>query len=315
MIKILFRKFTEVLFFILFITLVSFIFIRLAPGDPVLTILNVDELSVSQEQVEELREELGFNEPVLVQYGLWLSKFVQFDFGQSFVTGQDVMDTIMTALPATMELTIGAIVVMLVVALPIGSLSALYRDSWIDKVSRTFSIIGAAVPSFWLGLIFIDLFGVRLNWFPTMGRDGLLSLVLPSITLGLAISSVYVRLLRSSLLDSYSQEFVRAARARGLSEARIFFVHTFRHSIPPVITVFGVSLGSLIGGVVVVEVLFAYPGIGKLIVEAIRQRDYPLIQGYILIMGMIVFVVNTCVDLSYRYLNLELHYKEKENNG
>ncbi|MBY6087285.1 nickel ABC transporter permease [Priestia flexa] len=315
MIKILFRKFTEVLFFILFITLVSFIFIRLAPGDPVLTILNVDELSVSQEQVEELREELGFNEPVLVQYGLWLSKFVQFDFGQSFVTGQDVMDTIMTALPATMELTIGAIVVMLVVALPIGSLSALYRDSWIDKVSRTFSIIGAAVPSFWLGLIFIDLFGVRLNWFPTMGRDGLLSLVLPSITLGLAISSVYVRLLRSSLLDSYSQEFVRAARARGLSEARIFFVHTFRHSIPPVITVFGVSLGSLIGGVVVVEVLFAYPGIGKLIVEAIRQRDYPLIQGYILIMGMIVFVVNTCVDLSYRYLNPELHYKEKENNG
>ncbi|MGG3235247.1 nickel ABC transporter permease [Priestia flexa] len=315
MIKILFRKFTEVLFFILFITLVSFIFIRLAPGDPVLTILNVDELLVSQEQVEELREELGFNEPVLVQYGLWLSKFVQFDFGQSFVTGQDVMDTIMTALPATMELTIGAIVVMLVVALPIGSLSALYRDSWIDKVSRTFSIIGAAVPSFWLGLIFIDLFGVRLNWFPTMGRDGLLSLVLPSITLGLAISSVYVRLLRSSLLDSYSQEFVRAARARGLSEARIFFVHTFRHSIPPVITVFGVSLGSLIGGVVVVEVLFAYPGIGKLIVEAIRQRDYPLIQGYILIMGMIVFVVNTCVDLSYRYLNPELHYKEKENNG
>lgn len=312
MIKILFRKFSEVLFFILFITFVSFIFIRLAPGDPVLTILNVDELSVSQEQVEALREEMGFNEPVLVQYGLWLEKFVQMDFGQSFVTGQDVMSTIMAALPATLELAIGAIVVMLIVAIPLGSLSALYRDSWIDKISRTLSIIGAAVPSFWLGLIFIDLFGVRLNWFPTMGRDGILSLVLPSITLGLAISSVYVRLLRSSLLDSYTQEFIRAARARGLSEGRVFLMHAFRHSIPPVITVFGMSLGSLIGGVVVIEVLFAYPGIGKLIVDAIRQRDYPLIQGYILVMGGIIFIVNTCVDLSYRYLNPEMKYKEKE---
>lgn len=312
MIKILFRKFSEVLFFILFITFVSFIFIRLAPGDPVLTILNVDELSVSQEQIEALREEMGFNEPVLVQYGLWLEKFVQMDFGQSFVTGQDVMSTIMAALPATLELAIGAIVVMLIVAIPLGSLSALYRDSWIDKISRTLSIIGAAVPSFWLGLIFIDLFGVRLNWFPTMGRDGILSLVLPSITLGLAISSVYVRLLRSSLLDSYTQEFIRAARARGLSEGRVFLMHAFRHSIPPVITVFGMSLGSLIGGVVVIEVLFAYPGIGKLIVDAIRQRDYPLIQGYILVMGGIVFIVNTCVDLSYRYLNPEMKYKEKE---
>jgi peptide/nickel transport system permease protein len=147
-----------------------------------------------------------------------------------------------------------------------------------------------------------------------MGRDGFISMFLPSITLGLAISSVYVRLLRSSLLDSFSQEFIRAARARGLSEGRIFLFHAFRHSIPPVITVFGVSLGSLIGGVVVIEVLFAYPGVGKLIVDAIRQRDYPLIQGYILIMGIIVFIVNACVDLSYRYLNPEMQLKERENN-
>jgi peptide/nickel transport system permease protein len=174
------------------------------------------------------------------------------------------------------------------------------------------SILGAAVPSFWLGLILIDLFGVRFGSLPTMGRDGFNSLILPSLTLGLAISSVYVRLLRSSLLDSLSQEFVRSARARGLSEGRIFFLHAFRHSLPPVITVFGVSLGSLIGGVVVIEVLFAYPGIGKLVVDAIRQRDYPLIQGYILIMAVVVFLVNTAVDLSYRYLNPEMKLKERE---
>lgn len=311
MLRVLTRKFLEILIFVLFITFVSFLIVRLAPGDPVLTILNVDELSVNQEQVEALREEMGFNEPMLVQYGLWLLKFVQLDFGVSYVTGQPVLEMILTGLPATMELAIGALLVMLIISIPLGSLSALYRDSWVDQFGRTLSVLGAAIPSFWLGLILIELFGVRVNWLPTMGRDGFTSLILPSLTLGLAISSVYVRLLRSSLLDSLSQEFIRAARARGISEKRIFVMHAFRHSLPPVITVFGVSLGSLIGGVVVVEVLFAYPGLGKLVVDAIRQRDYPVIQGYILIMAIVVFVVNACVDLSYRYLNPEMKLKER----
>ncbi|MEK5057510.1 nickel ABC transporter permease [Paenibacillus shunpengii] len=312
MLQILVRKFSEVLFFILFITFISFLFIRLAPGDPVLTILNVDELSVSQEQVETVREEMGFNEPLLVQYGQWLLNFIQLDFGNSYITGQPVMDVILTGVPATLELAAGALIVMLIIAVPLGSLSALYRNSWIDHISRTLSILGAAVPSFWLGLILIEWFGVNLQWLPTMGRDGWITLILPSLTLGLAISSVYVRLLRSSLLESLSQEFIRAARGRGMSEKRIFFVHAFRHSLPPVITFFGVSLGSLIGGVVVIEVLFAYPGIGKLVVDAIRQRDYPLIQGYILIMAVIVFIINTFVDISYRYLNPEMKLKERE---
>ncbi|OWR31805.1 nickel ABC transporter permease subunit NikB [Saccharibacillus sp. O23] len=312
MFRILLRKFSEVFLFLLFIMFVSFLFIRLAPGDPVLTILNVEELSVSQEQVEAMREEMGFNDPLFVQFGKWLLDFVRLDFGVSYSTGQPVMATLLRALPATAELTAGALLVMLLVSVPLGSLSALYRGRWIDSLSRMLAIVGAAVPSFWLGLILIDLLGVRFAHLPTMGRDGFLSLILPSLTLGLAISSVYVRLLRSSLLDSLSQEFVRSARARGLSEARIFWLHALRHSLPPVITVFGVSLGSLIGGVVVIEVLFAYPGIGKLVVDAIRQRDYPLIQGYILIMAIVVFVVNALVDLSYRYLNPEMQLKEKE---
>ncbi|SEN02718.1 peptide/nickel transport system permease protein [Mesobacillus persicus] len=314
MIQIVTRKFLEVLLFILIITFVSFLFVRLAPGDPVLTILNVDELSVSQEQVEALREDMGFNKPLLVQYGYWLIDFIQLDFGTSYSTGQPVMEMILLGLPATLELTFGALLVMVLVAIPLGSLAALYRNRWIDQISRILSIIGAAVPSFWLGLIFIDLFSARLNWLPSMGRDGVSTVILPSLTLGLAISSVYVRLLRSSLLDSLNQEFIRAGRARGLSEFRIFFAHAFRHSLPPVITVFGVSLGSLIGGVVVIEVLFAYPGIGKMVVDAIRQRDFPLIQGYILVMAVIVFIVNTCVDLSYRYLNPQLKIKESETN-
>ncbi|BAB05516.1 ABC transporter permease [Halalkalibacterium halodurans] len=315
MVRIFIRRLLEVALFVLFVTFVSFLFVRLAPGDPVLTILNVDELSVSQEEVETLREDMGFNKPLLVQYGHWLLDFVRLDFGVSYVTGQPVMDMIMKGLPATLELTVGSLIVMLIVSIPLGSLAALYRNRWIDHLSRILAILGAAIPSFWLGLIFIDLFAVRLNWLPTMGRDGFVSLILPSVTLGLAISSVYVRLLRSSLLDSLSQEFIRAARARGLSEKRIFVAHALRHSLPPVITVFGVSLGSLIGGVVVIEVLFAYPGIGKLVVDAIRQRDYPLIQGYILVMALIVFVINTSVDLSYRYLNPEMKLGERKANG
>ncbi|MDF2645400.1 MAG: nickel transporter permease subunit NikB [Paenibacillus sp.] len=314
MFQILGRRFIEVTIFLLVITFISFLFVRLAPGDPVLSILRVDDVSVTNEQVEALREELGFNEPLLVQYGRWFSDFAKLDFGNSYITNRPVMEMILSGLPATIELTIGSLIVMLSVAIPLGSLAAIYRGSWIDQVSRGVSLLGAAIPSFWLALIFIDLFAVRWGILPPMGRDGLISAVLPSFTLGLAITSVYVRLLRSSLLDSLSNEFIRAARSRGLSEMRIFFAHAFRYSLPPVITVFGVSLGSLIGGVVVIEVIFAYPGIGKMVVDSIRARDYPVIQGYILIMAIIVFLVNSTVDLSYRYLNPELRLRERKNS-
>lgn len=314
MIHILRRRLVEVTLFLLLITFISFLFARLAPGDPVLSILRVDDVSVTNEQVEQLREELGFNEPLLIQYGHWLADFVKMDFGNSYITNQPVMEMLWSGLPATLELTAGGLLVMILIAVPLGSLAAIYRGSWIDQASRVVSLLGAAMPSFWLGLILIDLFAVRFGILPTMGRDGIISAVLPSITLGLAISSVYVRLLRSSLIDSLNQEYIRAARARGLSETRIFFAHALRASLPPVITVFGVSLGSLIGGVVVIEVIFAYPGIGKMVVDAIRGRDYPVIQGYILVMAIIVFLVNSAVDLSYRYLNPELRLKERRKN-
>lgn len=312
MFRILFRRFIEVVIFVLVITFISFLFVRLAPGDPVLSILQVDDVSITNEQVNELREELGFNDPLFVQYGDWFADFIQLDFGNSYITNQPVMEMIMGGLPATLELTVGALLVMLGIAIPLGSFAALYRGSWIDQFSRTVSLLGAAIPSFWLGLLLIDLFAVRWGALPTMGRDGFRSLILPSVTLGLAITSVYVRLLRSSLIDSLSQDFIRAARSRGILEIRIFFVHAFRYSLPPVITVFGVSLGSLIGGVVVIEVIFAYPGIGKMVVDSIRSRDYPVIQGYLLIMAIIVFMVNSAVDLSYRYLNPELRLKGRK---
>ncbi|MGE7661154.1 nickel ABC transporter permease [Peribacillus sp. NPDC097197] len=312
MFRIFGRRFLEVTLFILAITFVSFLFVRLAPGDPVLTILQVDDVSITSDQVDELREEMGFNDPLLVQYGRWFMDFIRMDFGQSYITKQPVMTMIISGMPATLELSIGALLVMVSVALPLGSLAALYRQSWIDQFSRAFSMVGAAIPSFWLGFLLIDLLAVRWGLFPTMGREGIQSMVLPSVTLGLAISSAYVRLVRSSLIDSLSHDFIRAARSRGISETRIFFSHAFRYSLPPVITVFGVSLGSLIGGVVVIEVIFAYPGMGKMVVDSIRSRDYPVIQGYMVIMAILVFIVNSAVDVSYRYVNPELRLKEKD---
>lgn len=312
MLQILVKRSIEVLVFLMLVTFVSFLFARLAPGDPVLSILRVDDVSVTAAQVEALREDMGFNEPLLVQYGEWFLDFVRLDFGTSYLTGQPVLEMLLSGLPATLELTMGALIVMIAIALPLGSLAALYRGSWIDQLSRWFALVGAAVPSFWLGLLLIDLFGVRLKWLPTMGRDGIVSMLLPSVTLGLAITSVYVRLLRSSLIDSLGNDSIKAARSRGISDIRIFFTHALRAALPPVITVFGVSLGSLIGGVVVIEVIFAYPGIGKMVVEAIRGRDYPVIQGYLFIMALIVFAVNSLVDISYRYLNPEIRLRERK---
>lgn len=312
MLRILIRRLAEVALFLMAISFVSFLFIRVAPGDPVLSMLKIDELSVSKDQIEEMREELGFNDPLPIQYGAWLLKMATLNFGHSYMTGQPVMELIVGNLPATLELTAGSLVVMLLVAVPLGSLSAIYRNGWLDRASRVLAAAGAAVPSFWLGLILIELFAVRLSWMPAMGRGGLSSLLLPSLTLGLALGSVYIRLLRSSLLDSYSQEFIAAARARGLSEYTIFRSYALRHSLPPVVAMLGVSLGSLFGGVVVIEILFAYPGVGKLVVDSIRQRDYPVIQGYILVMAVIVFCINAGADIISRYLNPESVLKVKE---
>ncbi|MBY6038407.1 ABC transporter permease [Fictibacillus nanhaiensis] len=300
----------ELVLFILLLSFISFAFMKLAPGDPVRYILNIDDVAVSEERINELREELGFNDPLVIQYGKWLLQFIKLDLGNSHMTKQPVIEELIEKLPATILLTVTSLFVMTIIAVPIGTISALYKNTWIDHVSRMFALFGASVPSFWLGLLFIQLFSVKFGWLPSMGMGTIQHLILPALTLGIAMAAVYVRLLRSSLLESLGQDFIRAAKARGLSNGRIFFFHAFRHCLVPVITLFGVSLGSLLGGTVIIEVLFSYPGIGKLVVEAIVRRDFPIIQGYILFMGLFVTVINSLIDVSYRYLNPEVRLKE-----
>lgn len=306
------KRILELVLFLLLLSFISFVFMKAAPGDPVRYILNIDDVAISDEQIEELRDELGFNKPIYIQYWNWLMRFFQFDLGYSYMTNQPVLDELAGKFPATLTLTITSLIVMTLIAVPIGTLAALYKNKWIDHVSRVIALIGASVPSFWLGLLFIQFFSVRMGLLPSMGKGTFLHLVLPSLTLGLALSAVYVRLLRSSLLETLGQDFIRSAKARGLSRKRIFFFHAFRHSLMPVITIFGVSLGSLLGGTVIIEVLFAYPGVGKLVVEAIVRRDYPIIQGYILFIGLFIVIINLLVDLSYRFLNPEIRLKEVE---
>lgn len=306
------KKVFETLLFFLILTFISFLVVKLAPGDPVRNILGVDDLTATAEQIEALREELGLNKPIIVQYGMWLGRLVQLDLGQSVMTHKSVVSEIASAFPATLILTFSSLFVMLLMALPLGILAALYRDSFIDKFANGFSLFGTSIPGFWLGLIIIDLFAVRLKLFPAMGIGGISHLVLPSLTLGISMAPPYIRLLRASIIESKQKDFVRAARARGIDEKSIFFFHIFRDSLLPVVTVFGVSLGSLLGGTVITEVIFGYPGLGKLAIEAIVKRDYAVIQGFILFMGVMVFIINTLLDRSYRWINPAIVIKEVE---
>ncbi|WP_058830836.1 nickel ABC transporter permease [Paenibacillus polymyxa] len=305
------KKFLTLILFFLILSFVSFCLLKLVPGDPVRSILRVDDVAVSNQQIADMRSQLGLDQPLPVQYGKWLVQLLQLDFGQSYLTHRPVLTEFIEKLPYTLLLTGGSLFIMLLIALPLGTMSALYRNRWIDSASRVFALIGSSIPSFWLGLLFIEWFAVKLRILPSMGDGTVFHLVLPSLTLGLAMAAVYVRMIRASLIESSGQDFIKAAQARGISPVRIFFRHMFRHSLIPLITVFSESIGSLLGGTVVIEVLFAYPGLGKWIVDAIAARDYPIIQGYTIFMAIFIICLNILVELSYRWVNPEIALKEK----
>ncbi len=297
------KRLIQLVFVLFILSLVIFILMKLAPGDPVLTLLHADEMSITQADEAALREELGFDQPVLVQYGKWMLGLIRLDLGTSYLKGRPVLDELLDKLPATIQLTASGLAVMVAIALPLGLIASRYPNRWPDHVSRILALVGASIPSFWMGLLLIYLFSLKLGWLPTSGKGSFAHMILPSITLGFAMAAVYARLLRSGLLDSLSQDYIKAARARGLAERRILMGHALRAALLPVITVFGVSFGNLLAGSVVIETLFAWPGLGSLALEAIFERDYPIIQGYVLATGLFVVVVNLLVDLSYSLLD------------
>ncbi len=278
--------------FTLLITFGCFVLLRLLPGDPVLTLLNIDELSATPEQIEAARRELGYDQPLLVQYIRWLQDILTLRLGNSLQTGRPVIEMLLESYLVTAELALGGLTIALLIALPLGIGGALTTRRSIVRLAHFVSMSGAAVPGFWIGLLLVDLFAVRLGWLPVMGREGMTSLVLPALSLGFPLASVYIPLIRLNLRRELSQPYIELARMRGISERTILWRYALRGSLPPVLSVFGLTLGSLAGGVVVLEVLFAYPGVGKLMVDAILQRDYPLIQGYILLTTGIILVLH-----------------------
>ncbi|NPV28093.1 MAG: ABC transporter permease [Firmicutes bacterium] len=285
------------------VSIVTFGLINLAPGDPAELILRSGGVEPTREAVEALREELGLNDPVYIQYGRWLWNAAHLDLGKSFRTGRPVAEEILSRFPATLELTCAAMVFMISLALPAGILSALYRRAFLDHLSRLCALLGASLPGFWLGLVLIYLFAVKLGLLPVMGRGGWRHLVLPAVALGFGLAAVYARILRAGMLDVLGQDYIRVARAKGLKEKWVIGRHALKNALLPAVTLLGMSFGHLLGGAVIVETIFAWPGVGKFAVDSIFNRDYPVIQGYALFMAVVFVLVNLLVDVSYVFLD------------
>ncbi|SEM82503.1 nickel ABC transporter permease [Lihuaxuella thermophila] len=297
MILFLIRRLIQLLVTLLILSFVSFAVMRLAPGDPVRAVLRVEDVAVTGEQVESLRQELQLHQPVWIQYLNWMKRMVHLDFGHSLILKQPVADMILERAPATFSLMAGGILFMILLAFPLGVLGAYFRGSVWDHLSRLFSLAGASVPSFWLGLLLIHVLAYEWNLLPSQGNGGPEHLILPSLTLGLAMAAVYARMFRASLLETLSRDYIQAAYARGLPPWIIFWRHVLKESCIPILSLLSISIGSLFAGTIVVEILFSRPGLGKMVVDAILRRDFPVIQGYIMTAVVFVFIIHTVMEL------------------
>ena len=286
------------------VSMLTFGLTFLTPGDPARTVLRQQYgQTPSPAVVDAFREEHGLDEPVVVQYVDWLTGVLQGDFGSSYISGRPVMELLAEALPPTLELSTAALVVALVVAVPAGVLSAVHQGEWIDSLSQLGALIGVSMPNFWLGYLLIIVFSLQLSLFPVAGSSGLSHLVLPAIALGTGMTAIITRLVRMSLLEVLDEPYVKTARSKGLNERIVVYKHALRNALIPVVTVVGLQFGFLLSGAVVVEIVFQRPGIGVLLVDAVLARDYPVVQGAVLLIAVLFVLTNTLVDLTYQYLD------------
>lgn len=289
---------------ILGISVVSFIFLHLS-GDPVGLILPQD---ATLEQIAALRAQMRLDDPIYLQYFQFLTSALQGDLGRSIYTHEPVVRLILERMPATLELAFAALAVALVVAIPAGVLSAVKRGTWIDTISMTLALIGLSMPHFWLGIMFIMVFSVQLGWLPTSGRGTFAQMVMPSLALGVSLIALFARLTRSAMLEVLGQDYVRTARAKGLSDFSVVGKHALRNALIPLVTVIGMEFGFLLGGAVIIETVFAWPGVGRLIVQSILDRDYPVVQAAVMMLAIIFVTVNFAVDLIYVWLDPNISF-------
>lgn len=291
------------------ITVVVFLLLRLIPGDPATAVLltmtnpGVGSAEITMGDIEALREELGLTDPLPVQYINWLGEILQGNLGTSLRSRQPILGELAVRIPGTLILAGAALVVMFAIALPSGIMGALYAGRTADHATRILSLTGESLPNFFLGVLLIYLFAIQLDWLPAIGRRGPESILLPAVTLGTGIAATTSRLLRASLLDTLSQPYILMAEAKGVPRGRLLLRHALRPAMIPVLTSSSLVAGGLLGGAVVVETVFAWPGVGRYMVEAIGGRDYPVIQGFTLFMAALFVTLNFLVDILYRFLD------------
>jgi peptide/nickel transport system permease protein len=282
-----------------------FALIHLVPGDPAISMLGD---GASAEEVTRLRHTLGLDRPLLEQYGLFLAGLVRGDLGVSFRYGTPVAREIRDRLFRTLQLAMAAMTVAILLAVPLGIIAAVFRGTGIDYAAMTLALIGISMPNFWLGPLLAILFAVYLGWLPVAGTGTLAHLVLPSVTLGAALAAVLARMTRASVLEELRELYVLAARARGLSRARAVVRHAFRNSLIPVVTIVGLQFGAVLTGTIITETIFAWPGVGRLLIQSINFRDYPLVQGCILFISITYVMMNLLTDLTYGFLDPRIRY-------
>ena len=283
-----------------------FSLIHLIPGDPAQAMLGE---AAPQSDVEELRRRLGLDRPLLEQYGAFLQGLARGDLGTSLRTGMPVTDQIVERMPATFELAAAAMLVAIAFSMPLGILAAVRRGTMVDHAAMTVSLTGVSVPNFWLGPLLAIVFAVELGWLPVSGRGTWAHLVLPAISLGAALAAILARMTRATMLEELREQYVQAARARGVSRTRAILRHAFRNSLIPVVTLVGLQFGAVLTGAVITETIFAWPGIGRLLIQSIGFRDYPLVQGCILLIALTYVGVNLLTDVVYGVLDPRIRYE------
>ena len=288
------------------VAVIVFLMLRLLPGDPARVIAGV---LASAEDVEGIRRQLGLDQPLVVQFALFLGGLLRLDLGLSARTSQPVMQEVLARLPYTFELAVMATAIATAIGIAAGVVAATHHNSKVDYLVSAASLCGVSMPVYWLGLMLIVVFAINLRWFPAAGADQPASFVLPSLTLASFTVALIARMTRSSMLEVLRQDYVQTARAKGLHERAVLYAHALRNALLPVITIVGLQFGTLLGGAVLTETVFGWPGIGQLLVESIFARDYPLVQGIVLTFSGLFILVNLAVDVLYAYVDPRIHYR------
>jgi peptide/nickel transport system permease protein len=299
------KRFIQVIIVVFLALTVVFFLIRLS-GDPTTLFLPPD---APREQIEEYREQLGFNRPLYVQYGDFMINAVQGDFGQSLRSGEDALGLVMQRMPATFQLALAALIVSMIIAIPLGVLSAYKRNTLFDRVGVGLSVVGQAIPNFWFGLILIFIFAAQLQILPSSGGGSISHMILPVFTLALYSISRFVRFTRSAMLDVLNQDYIRTSKAAGASTTSLIMKYALKNSLIPIITLVALDLGVLLGGAVVTEVVFSWPGVGRLLHQSLLNRDFPIVLAGVFIIAIIYAVINFIADVLYAYVNPQIRVK------